>query len=210
MYWLKTGAAVVCAGVMTIGCGGGGAEEMAEHEPAAAEAAPPAPEPAPAAAQTLGGGALTPVHDGMAGSPHVQVAWEVDGANIAITYGRPQLKDRVVGDSVEPTDGKVWRLGADEATTLSTDRDLMLGSAHVPAGEYTLWTLTTGDTTELIVNSETGQWGTAYDDSKDLARSEMTVSTLDTPAEELTLHIENSELRLEWGTLAAAVPIMVH
>lgn len=209
MYWLKTGAAVVCAGVMTIGCGGG-ADEMAEHEPPANEAAPPASEPAPAAAQTLGGGVLTPVHDGMAGSPHVQVAWEVDGANISLTYGRPQLKDRVVGDTVEPQDGSVWRLGADEATTLSTDRDLMLGSAHVPAGEYTLWTLTNGDTTELIVNSETGQWGTAYDESKDLARSEMTVSTLDSPAEALTLHVEDHELRLEWGTLAASVPIMVH
>jgi hypothetical protein len=194
---------------MTIGCGGG-ADEMAEHEPPANEAAPPASEPAPAAAQTLGGGVLTPVHDGMAGSPHVQVAWEVDGANISLTYGRPQLKDRVVGDTVEPQDGSVWRLGADEATTLSTDRDLMLGSAHVPAGEYTLWTLTNGDTTELIVNSETGQWGTAYDESKDLARSEMTVSTLDSPAEALTLHVEDHELRLEWGTLAASVPIMVH
>jgi len=209
MYWLKIGAAVVCSGVMTIGCGGGG-DEMAEHEPAATEAAPPAPAPAPAPAQTLGGGVVTPVHDGMAGSPHVRVAWEIDGANISLTYGRPQLKDRLVGDTVEPRDGSVWRLGADEATTLSTDRDLMLGSAHVPAGEYTLWTLTTGDTTELIINSETGQWGTAYDDSKDLARSDMTVSTLDTPADELTLHVEDHELRLEWGSLAASVAIMVH
>ena len=86
----------------------------------------------------------------------------------------------------------------------------MLGSAHVPAGEYTLWTLTNGDTTELIVNSETGQWGTDYDESRDLARTEMTVSTLDTPADQLTLHVDESELRLEWGAMAASVPIMVH
>lgn len=206
MFWVKTGAAVMCAGLMTAGCGGGG-DDMAEHEaePVVTEAAPPA-----APVETLGGGIVTPVHEGMAGSPHVQVAWEVEGANLSITYGRPLLRDRVVGETVEPRDGSVWRLGADEATILSTDRDLMLGSAHVPAGEYTLWTITNGDTTELIVNSETGQWGTAYDESKDLARAEMTVGTLDTPADQLTLHVEDSALRLEWGSLAASVPIMVH
>ena len=194
--------------VILVGCGG--SEEAAEDEAAATETElAPAPM-AQAEAEMLGGGSLTPVHDGMAGSPHVQVAWNVEGANIAITYGRPFLKERTVGDSVEPLDGRVWRLGADEATTLTTDRDLMLGSAHVPAGEYTLWTLTDGENTQLIVNSETGQWGTAYDESRDLARTDMTVSTLDTAADQLTLYVENSALRLEWGALAASVPIMVH
>ena len=119
-------------------------------------AAPEAPVESNAPVETLGGGVLTPVHDGQAGSPHVRVDWEVTGANIAITYGRPYLRDRTVGETTEPMDGSVWRLGADEATTFVTDRDLMVGGTHVPAGEYTLWTLTTGDTTELIVNGETG------------------------------------------------------
>lgn len=196
-----------CLAVL-LGCGG--SEEVTEHEATATETEPASAPMTQAPVETLGGGSLTPVHDGMAGSPHVQVAWSVQGANIAITYGRPFLKERIVGDSVEPLDGRVWRLGADEATTLTTDRDLMLGSAHVPAGEYTLWTLTDGDNTQLIVNSETGQWGTAYDESRDLARTDMTVSTLDTPADQLTLYVENSDLRLEWGALAASVPIMVH
>ena len=64
----------------------------------------------------LGGGAVTPIHDGRAGSPHVRVAWDVSGASISLTYGRPFLKGRTVGDSVGPLDGRVWRLGADEAT----------------------------------------------------------------------------------------------
>ena len=205
MGLVKSGCAVTIS-LLLAGCGGGGdnAQQAAPAESPADSAA------APASAEMLGGGAVTPVHDGMAGSPHVQVAWEVSGANISITYGRPLRKDRTVGDSVEPLDGRVWRLGADEATTLTTNRDLMLGSAHVPAGEYTLWTLTSGDTTELIVNNQTGQWGTDYDESRDLARTEMTVSTLDTPADQLTLHVDESELRLEWGAMAASVPIMVH
>lgn len=207
MFGLRTGAAVACVGLMTLGCGGGG-DDVTADTPASSEAEPPVESAPPA--QILGGGTLSPVHDGAAGSPHVRVAWEVSGANISLTYGRPLLKGRVVGDDVEPLDGRIWRLGADEATTLSTDRDLMIGSAHVPAGEYTLWTITNGDTTELIVNSETGQWGTAYDESKDLARAEMTVNTLDAPVDQLTLHLDESELRLEWGSMAAAVPIMVH
>ena len=168
-------------------------------------------DPATAApVEMLGGGALTPVHDGDAGSPHVRVEWAVSGATISIAYGRPFLKGRTIGDSVEPLDGRIWRLGADEATTLITNRDLMLGAAHVPAGEYTLWTLSNGDTTELIISHETGQWGTDYDESRDLGRTAMMISTLDTPAEQLTLYIEGSVLRFEWGATVASVPIMVH
>ncbi len=185
-----------------VGCAG-----ASEDAPAFDSAAAPVD---PVAGDTLGGGALTPIHDGQAGSPHVLVEWDVSGATISIAYGRPLLKGRTVGDSVEPLEGLIWRLGADEATTLTTDRDLMLGTAHVPAGEYTLWTIATGGVTELIVSSETGQWGTEYDESLDLGRTLMTVGTLDTPAEQLILHIEDSVLRFEWGAKVASVPIMVH
>lgn len=179
------------------GCGGEGANATV-HDAVAAPT------------EMLGGGILTPIHDGQAGSPHVQVKWDVSGANISITYGRPFLKGRTVGDSVEPLEGRVWRLGADEATTFTSNRDLLLGVAQVPAGEYTLWTISNGNTTELIVSHETGQWGTDYDRSMDLGRTVMTVGSLDAPAEQLTLHIENSELRFEWGSIIASVPIMVH
>ena len=199
----ESGLVVAGALAALAGCGGAG-EDAIEHDTAADQVAPAAP------AEMLGGGALTPIHDGQAGSPHVRAAWNVSGANISIDYGRPFLKGRTVGDSVEPLEGQVWRLGADEATTLTTDRDLMLGAAHVPAGEYTLWTLSNGDATELIVNRETGQWGTDYDGSRDLGRTPMTVGTLDTPAEQLTLHIEDNVLRFEWGVTVASVPIMVH
>ncbi len=200
--WKSGFSAAALTGMAALAACGGSPPEPAETEAAPAEtAAPP---------EMLGGGVLTPVHDGQAGSPHVRVDWEVDGANISITYGRPYLRDRTVGDTVEPLEGSVWRLGADEATTLATDTDLMVGAAHVPAGEYTLWTLTTGDGTELIVNAETGQWGTAYDPAHDLGRTEMTVGALDAPAEQLTLFLENSELRFEWGSMMASVPIVVH
>ena len=191
-------------------CGGGGGEapdaEAMDHEGADLDG-----ETADAGSmEMLGGGHASLVHEGAAGSPHVSVHWSVNEGNITIDYGRPYLKGRVVGESVEPMTDAVWRLGADEATTLTTDRDLMLGSAHVPAGEYTLWTMQMNDEVHLIVNSETGQWGTAYNAQHDLAHVPMEVGALDLPAEQLVISIGEGALGFEWGTLTASVPLMVH
>ena len=197
-------------------CGGGGdmsdAGAMDHDEPAATDAAASA-EADPAASggmEMIGGGHATLVHEGAGGSPHVSVHWSVNGGNLTIAYGRPYLKGRVVGDSVEPMADSVWRLGADEATTLTTDRDLMLGETHVPAGEYTLWTMHTGDGVHLIVSSETGQWGTAYNADNDFAHVPMESGALDPPAEQLVISVDDDSLGFEWGTITASVPLMVH
>ena len=201
--WVLLG---VCA--LAVACGGG---SMAE-EPAAEPMAEAEPTPAEATAQTmmLGGGTATEVHPGQAGSPHVKVDWVVNDGNISITYGRPLLKGRVVGESVEPTADKFWRLGADEATTLVTDKDMMFRDSHVPAGEYTLWTMHMNDEFHLIINSQTGQWGTQYDSAHDLAHVAMDVEDLGSPAEQLTLTIGDGKFGFDWGTMRASVPIMVH
>ena len=190
-------------------CGGGGSEapeaETMDHEGPDTDAAADA-----GGMQMLGGGHLTPVHEGTGGSPHVSVHWSVNGGNITIDYGRPYLKGRVIGESVEPMADSVWRLGADEATTLRTDRELMLGAATIPAGEYTLWTMRAGEEVHLIVNSETGQWGTAYNAEHDVAHVPMTVGAVDAPVEQLVISIADGALGFEWGTLTASVPLMVH
>ena len=189
-------------------CGGG--EEMSDEPDAEPMAeAEPAPEPE-AASFDLGGGMAMEVHPGQAGSPHVKTDWKVGEAAISITYGRPFLKDRVVGESVEPMADRFWRLGADEATTLVTDTDIMLGGTHVPAGEYTLWTQHMNDEFHLIVNSETGQWGTAYNADHDLAHVAMDVTELSPPAEQLTISIADGQLGFEWGQMAASVELMAH
>ena len=191
-------------------CGGGGGEapeaEAMDHEGADLDG-----ETADAGSmEMLGGGHASLVHAGAAGSPHVSVHWSVNEGNITIDYGRPYLKGRVVGENVEPLADAVWRLGADEATTLVTDRDLMLGSAHIPAGEYTLWTMQMNDEVHLVVNSETGQWGTAHNAEHDVAHVPMDVGALDAPAEQLVISIGDGALGFEWGTLTASVPLMVH
>ena len=195
--------AMIAAGAA---CGGG---EMSDSEPAG-EAMAEEQAPEQDGGFQLGGGTATEVHPGAGGSPHVAVAWMVGGANISLTYGRPYLKERVVGDSVEPMSDHVWRLGADEATTLVTDTDLMIGGTHVPAGEYTLWTQHMNDEFHLIVNSETGQWGTAYNSEHDFAHIPMETSELNPPVEQLVISIGDGELGFEWGQLAASASLMVH
>lgn len=75
------------------------------------------------------------VHPGKAGSPHVRSEWTVDGANISVEYGRPFLKGRPESQVMPP--GKEWRTGADEATTLTTDKPLKFGTLTVPSGSVT-------------------------------------------------------------------------
>ena len=204
------------ASITFIACGGGSGSNddmdhsaMAdmEHNEDVAEDTGPSSE---MAMEMIGGGHATLVHEGAGGSPHVSVHWAVNDANITISYGRPYLKDRVVGDSVPPMPDAVWRLGADEATTLTSDTDIMLGDSHIPAGEYTLWTAHMNDEFHLIVNSETGQWGTAYNADHDVAHIAMNVGELDSPADQLIISIADDQLGFDWGAMTASVPLMVH
>src|SRR5919107_3471114 len=94
---------------------------------------------AAALAVNLAGQTTTQIHPGKGGSPHVRSEWTVDGAKISIEYGRPSLKGRSEAEMMPP--GKEWRTGADEDTTLTTDKELMIGSLHVAAGTYTLYTV---------------------------------------------------------------------
>ena len=165
-------------------------------------AAPPS-EPMDSAGRT------TEIHPGDGGSPHVMTEWVIDEANISITYGRPYLRDRVIGETVDPMVGLVWRLGADEATTLKTDADLMIGDTPIAAGEYTLFVFTTEDAWQLIVNNQTDQWGLSYDESQDLARIDMDLEVLPQPVDQLLIAVEGGRLKVDWGTASASVPLTV-
>ena len=164
---------------------------------------------------STGTGRTIEIHPGDGGSPHVMTEWVIDEANISITYGRPYLKGRVVGETVEPMVGQVWRLGADEATTLKTDAGLMIGDTPIAAGEYTLLVLTTlttpptEDAWQLIVNRRTGQWGLDYDEIQDLARIDMDLEVLPQPVDQLLISIEGGRLKVDWGTASASVPLTV-
>ena len=158
-------------------------------------------------------------------SPPDSVITRVGAANIVIRYSRPSKRGRIVfGDSaiaMEPF-GKVWRTGANEATRFSTDRDLMIGNATVPAGSYTLWTQLDRGAWTLIVskqllrpdNSGRLLWGTMYDRQYDLVRVPMTMTTLTSPVEHMTIALEPAgegaaTLKVSWDLTQATVPVRV-
>jgi len=109
--------------------------------------------------------------------------------------------------------GKVWRTGADEATTLVTDKPLKFGSLSVPAGTYTLFTLPGDAAWQLIVSKKTGQWGTMYSEADDLGRVPMKVAKAGKPVEQLTISIDDTPaggtLNVSWGTTVAVAPFTV-
>ena len=134
------------------------------------------------------------------------------GAAITLDYGRPAKRGRVVFGGVVPY-GEVWRTGANAATQIRTDKALSFGGTVVPAGFYTLWTLPMASGWKLIVNSETGQWGTAHKADKDLYTIDMKLSTLPQVVERFTISIDANDqgglLNLDWDTTRASAAFTV-
>lgn len=141
-------------------------------------------------------------------SPADSVRATVGGANVAINYQRPSMRGRVIFGGVVPWDA-VWRTGANTATSFTTDRNLVIGGVPVPAGAYTLWSIPGRTGWQLVINKQTGQWGTVYNQDQDLARIPMTVERLTSPVEQFTIAIADGRLSLAWDDTRASVPISV-
>jgi hypothetical protein len=112
----------------------------------------------------------------------------IGDASFTIDYGRPLVRGRVLLGNILPYD-YVWRTGANAATQLTTSAPLTLAGIRIPAGTYTLWTVPRANGADLIINRQTGQWGTDYDGSQDLGMAPMTAETLTTPVEKFTMSI---------------------
>jgi hypothetical protein len=135
----------------------------------------------------------------------------INGKKVTIDYSRPFLKGRKLGTDLAPY-GKVWRTGANEATTLTTAIALDIGGAKVPAGSYTLYTLPSEGTWKLIINKQTGQWGTEYHEDQDLARVDMKKQEIAVPVEQFTISLDqdsnsSADLVMEWEKTRVSVTI---
>jgi hypothetical protein len=147
-------------------------------------------------------------------SPPAKANATIGGKSITVDYSAPSKRGRVIMGDLVPF-GKVWRTGANAATTLVTESDLMIGSVHVPAGKYTLYTIPDEKNWTLIVNKQNGQWGTAYDEKQDLGRVKMNVKTVKEPVETFVIGVKevgknSGLLTLTWENTEASVPIVVH
>ena len=142
-------------------------------------------------------------------SPPDSVRASVGGTALSVRYSRPSMRGRVIFGNVVPWN-RVWRTGANQATILETSADLTVAGTTVPAGKYSLWTIPSQSGWKLIVNKNTGQWGTEYDARHDLARVDMKVEPLPQPVEQFTIAIEpkgkRGVLKLEWEKTRASIP----
>jgi len=135
------------------------------------------------------------------------------GAALMIDYSRPAKRGRTVYGGILVPYGEVWRTGANAATQFRTDKALDFGGTVVPAGFYTLWTLPTATGWKLIVNGETGQWGTAHKPEKDLYTLDMKLAPLPQVVERFTISVEPNAtggvLNLDWDTTRASIAFTV-
>ena len=166
-----------------------------------------------AAAASVAAQKTTQVHPGKGGSPHVRSEWTIDGAHLSIEYGRPAIKGRSEADLMP--NGKPWRMGADEATVLTTDKPLKFGTLSLEPGTYTLNAEPGDKGWQLIVGKlgKPGQWGVPYNASLEIGRAPMTVQPAKSAAEQLTISVDDTPkggtLRVEWGTKSASIPFTV-
>jgi hypothetical protein len=136
----------------------------------------------------------------------------VAGATFWIDYSRPAKRGRVIFGELVPY-GKVWRTGANAATQFRTDKNLKMGDVTVPAGFYSLFTIPGASEWTLLINSETGQTGTAHKPERDVYKIPMKVSKLPQPVERFAISVTPDDgggtLSLEWDTTRASVPFKV-
>lgn len=143
-------------------------------------------------------------------SPRDTVEARFGAASVWVDYGRPTKRGRTVLGGIVPL-GRVWRTGANAATQFRTDRDLVIGGTPIPAGTYTLWTIPAQQGWTLIVNKQTGQWGTEYEEGQDLARIDMRREATASPVEQFTIDLvpggDGGVLRMEWDDTRVWVPV---
>ena len=136
-------------------------------------------------------------------SPAASADTMLNGKTVSISYNAPSVRCRTIFGGLVPYD-HWWRTGANPATTLKTETALKLGALTVPAGTYTLYSLPEdGKPWMLIVNKQTGQWGTVYNADQDLGRTPMSGKMLTASQEVMSIsfedvHGKHAQLHIRW------------
>ena len=145
-------------------------------------------------------------------SPRDTARAALPGLIIAVDYGRPAARGRVIFGKVVPY-GRVWRTGANAATQLDLSSAIEVNGVEIPAGKYSLWTVPGRSEWQLIINKQTGQWGTQYDQAQDLVRIPIQTRTTRNAAERFTIDIHHENrtgtITLTWENTQAVIPFRV-
>ena len=140
-------------------------------------------------------------------SPPATVKGEINGVSVEINYSQPAVKGREIWGELVPYD-KVWRTGANEASTITISENVIINGKELKAGKYGLFTIPSTDKWTVIFNEVWDQWGAyQYDESKDALRVSVTPSKLTENQERLVFAVTNQAVEMKWEKLLISIPI---
>jgi hypothetical protein len=128
-----------------------------------------------------------------------------------VVYSRPKKEGRTVFGGLVAY-GKLWRLGANEATEIELYKPAVIGGKKIAKGRYTLYAIANEKTWTIIINKETDTWGSfKYNQAKDVVRTEVAVQQVTEAIEALAMTFEKTngvvKLVVAWDTVKVALPI---
>ena len=143
-------------------------------------------------------------------SPKAEVSGNVGGAKVDIVYCRPSADKRKIMGELVPY-GKIWRTGANEATEITTKKDILVNNILLKAGTYSLFTIPEKDKWTIVINTDVGMWGAYnYNPKKDLWRFEVPSQTTDKIYEAFTISFDHrnevADLLIMWDNVKVSIP----
>jgi len=140
-------------------------------------------------------------------SPPAKAEGSADGAKIVIDYSKPSAKGRKMLGGNEPY-GKVWRTGANEATTFDVDKNVKVEGKELPKGKYALFTIPGENEWTIIFNKTANQWG-AYDykEADDALRVTVKAGKTDKFVETFNISVEGGKVVLQWENTKVAFAV---
>jgi len=131
-------------------------------------------------------------------SPAASATGKINGATITINYSSPSVKGRVIWGELVPFN-KIWRAGANDATTFETDKDLAIEGSKLPAGKYSFFVIPNEKDCVIIFNKEAKQWGAyKYNEKEDQLRVTVKQKIADSSTESLVYTINKNNIVLSW------------
>lgn len=147
-------------------------------------------------------------------SPEAVAETTSGGVNVRVTYSKPSKKGRHIfgreQDKALLPYGKVWRTGANEATIIEIGEGIVIAGKPVKSGRYSLYSIPDQGSWKIILNSDVGQWGTEYNDGKNVMTVEVPIRVKPSVQELFTIYFEDipngSNMILSWDQTEAIVP----
>lgn len=149
-------------------------------------------------------------------SPKDTAKIELNDLKLEVNYNRPSKRERDIFGALVPYN-KVWRTGANEATTFECNKDLKIEGMFLPKGKYTLWTVPRDSSWTVMFNTQQPKWGVnekmepLWDPNYDYINLEVPVEDLEAPVEKFTIAFDNTTgdlaMTLAWDRTKVAIPI---